>query len=340
MELAINLGADGAVELAQAAEAAGFSIALASDNFATDALTVLSYVAARTRRIRLMSGVLQIPARPPATTALSAASLSLLSGGRFGLGLGVSNPHVSEGWYGVPFDAPLGRTREYVGILRRALAGETITFQGEHFRLPAGEHDGAPLALATRPLPATIPVYLGAAGPKNLRLTGEIADGWIGAFCSAKEVRAAVTELAKGRSAAGATMAGFDVLPCVTTYVDEDVNVAADRLRDHYAKLLGVGNVDENFFCRTLTRDGFGKQAIEIHERMRAGDRRGAAAAVPIEFIDDTALLGPPARVRRKMIAYAEAGTTTLGIMITAAKADTIEKIAQIHAVKAAGVAA
>ncbi|RSN39095.1 LLM class F420-dependent oxidoreductase [Amycolatopsis sp. WAC 04197] len=340
MELAINLGIDGAVEIARAAEEAGFSIALASDNFATDALTVLSYVAASTRRIRLMSGVMQIPARPPATTALAAASLAVLSGGRFSLGLGVSNPHVSEGWYGVPFDAPLGRTREYVRILRRALAGEAVQVHGEHFRLPAGKHGGVPLALATRPLPGAMPIHLGAVGPKNLRLTGEIADGWIGAFCSPQEVRAAVAELAEGRSAANATMAGFDVLPCVTTYIDEDVEAAADRLRDHYAKLLAVGSVDENFFCKTLTRDGFGEQAVEIHERMRAGDRQGAAAVVPLEFIDNTALLGPPARVRRKMTAYAEAGATTLGIMITAAKADTIEKITQVHAVKAAGIAA
>ncbi|MYS89695.1 MULTISPECIES: LLM class flavin-dependent oxidoreductase [Streptomyces] len=335
MELAVNIGLDGALPLARAAEELGYRTVLASDNFRSDALTVLSCVASHTRRIGLLPGVLQLPARSPAATATAAASLHVLSQGRFSLGLGVSNPDVSEGWHGVAFEHPLGRLREYVTIVRRALAGEEVRFSGEHFRLPAGDrHRNTPLRLGMAPGDARVPVYLGASSPGTRRLAGEIADGWIGAFTTPEDVADAVTQI--GRGSVGGTKRPFDVLPCAATYIDDSVERAAAALRTHYAGLLGVGDPATNFFCRLLRRYGFADAPEEIHARMRAGDRAAAAAAVPLEFIDMTALVGPPRRVAARMRRYADAGASCLGIMITAAQVETPEKIRQLSEAKRA----
>lgn len=334
MELAVNIGLDGAVDIARAAEELGYRTVLASDNFRSDALTVLSCVASHTRRIGLLPGVLQLPARSPAATATAAASLHVLSGGRFGLGIGVSNPDVSEGWHGVAFDHPLARLKEYVTIVRGALAGEEVRFRGEHFTLPVGDHHHTPLHLGMPPEDTRIPVYLGASSPGTRRLAGEMADGWIGAFTTPEDVTDAVAQIDKGRT--GSSARSFDVLPCAAACVDDSVERAADVLRAHYAGLLGVGDAATNFFCRLLRRYGFTDAPEEIHARMRAGDRAGAAAAVPLDFIDMTALIGPPRRVAARMRRYADAGATCLGIMITAAQVDAAEKIRQLSEVKRA----
>ncbi|MFE1172294.1 LLM class flavin-dependent oxidoreductase [Streptomyces sp. NPDC058773] len=335
MELAVNIGIDDALDLARAAEELGYRTVLASDNFRSDAITVLSYVAAHTERIGLLPGVLQLPARSPAATATAAAALHVLSKGRFAIGLGVSNPDVSEGWHGVGFDQPVSRLREYTTILRSALAGEQVRFQGRHHRLPYGERDKAPLQLAMAPGAGRVPLYIGASSPRSLRLTGAVADGWIGAFTSVADVADAVAEIRSGRTAAGADGA-FDVLPCMATYIDDGVENAADALRPHYARLLGVGDVETNFYCRLLRQGGYADRAEEIHDRLHHGDHDGAAAAVPLEFVDDTALIGPGRRVARRMDDYAAAGATCLGIMITAARATTQERIRQLGEAKRA----
>ena len=180
MKLAVNLVATDAVALAVRAEKLGYELVLAPEGYRSDAVSVLGLVAGRTERIALGSCVMQIPARPPATAAMTAATLDALSDGRFRLGLGVSNPDVSEGWYGVPFDGPLGRTREYVEIVRAALKGAPVTYVGSHFQLPSGTRASAPLHLYTERLRPTMPIYLAAVGPQNLRLAGRIADGWLG----------------------------------------------------------------------------------------------------------------------------------------------------------------
>lgn len=329
MELAVNVGIDDAVVLARAAEDLGYRTVLASDNFRSDALTVLSYVAAHTSRIGLLPGVLQLPARSPAATATAAAALHVLSKGRFALGLGVSNPDVSEGWHGVGFDRPLTRLREYVAILRAALAGEEVRFEGEHYRLPSGSRDKAPLHLAMAPGAGRVPLYIGASRPRSLRLTGAVADGWIGAFTSVAGMTDAVASIREGQAAAAADGA-FDVLPCMATYVDDSVETAADALRPHYARLLGVGDVATNFYCGLLRSYGYADRAAEVHDRLHGGDPGGAAAAVPLEFIDDTALIGPRRRVAQRMHHYAEAGATCLGIMITAARTTTQDRIRQL----------
>ncbi|MFI9364420.1 LLM class flavin-dependent oxidoreductase [Kitasatospora sp. NPDC053057] len=319
MRLAANLVYQGAGELAACAEGLGYASVLAPEGYRSDAPSVLGLVAGRTHRVGLISGVMQIPARPPGLAALTAATLDALSDGRFRLGLGVSNPDVSEGWYGVPFDHPLERTREYVEIVRRALAGGPVTYRGEHFRLPSAGRDGAPLHLLTQPLPPRLPVYLAAVGPRNLRLAGEIADGWIGVFTSPEAVAKAVAELRAGRERAGADLAGFDVLPSLPTSVAEDLPTAVDALRAHYVYLLGIGDPAHNFYLGMAREMGFEHEVKLFQERLAAGDRTGAGAALPLDFIDRTSLCGPVPRLADRLRAYAEAGVTTLGVMVSAA---------------------
>ncbi|WP_406460064.1 LLM class flavin-dependent oxidoreductase [Streptomyces sp. NBC_01622] len=319
MRLAANLVYQGAGELARAAETLDYGLVLAPEGYRSDAASVLGLVAGRTERIGLASAVMQIPARPPGLAALTAATLDALSGGRFRLGLGVSNPDVSDGWYGVPFGRPLERTREYVDIVRQALGGGPVTYRGRHFQLPADGRDGAPLHVLTELPRSRIPVYLAAVGPRSLRLAGEIADGWLGVFTPPEAAAKAVTEIRTGREAAGRDMTGFEILPSLPASVADDVPTAVDALRGQYVYLLGIGDPAHNFYCALAREMGYADEIEVFHERLADGDRAGAAAALPLDFIDQTSLAGPVPRLADRMQAYAEAGVTTLGVMVSAA---------------------
>ncbi|MEU0676988.1 LLM class flavin-dependent oxidoreductase [Streptomyces sp. NPDC006172] len=321
MRLAANLTYQGAGELARQAERLDYDLVLAAESPRSDAVSVLGLVAGATSRIGIGSGVMQIPARPPGATALAAATLHALSGGRFRLGLGVSNPHISDGWYGVDFAHPLGRTREYVDIVRRALAGGPVRHDGPHFPLPAHGLGGAPLHLLTDLPPARLPLYLGAVGPQSLRLAGEIADGWVSGFTTPELVADSVRLLAAGRERAGRTAEDFEVIPYVAVSVADDPAEAAAGLRAHYALLLAVGGAD-NFYCGLARRMGFDSGIDAFQERMAAGDRAGAAAAIPLGFIDRTALLGPVGRIADRLHAWSEAGVTTLSVLASANDTD------------------
>jgi len=336
VQLGVNLVYDGAGRLAAAAEELGYAVALAPEGYRSDAPSVLGYVAARTERIGLVAGVMQIPGRPPGMAALTAATLDALSGGRFRLGLGVSNPDVSDGWYGVPFDQPLARTREYVAVVRSALRGEPVGHPGAHYPLPgstAGDlaDHGAPLHLFTEPLRPELPIYLAAAGPRNLQLAGEVADGWIGVFTPPDAVKAAVDELTIGRTRAGRPWAGFEVMPCLPAAIADDAEAAAGLLRPQYVYLLGIGDARRNLHCRLMRRMGFAAAVDAIRGALARGDRAAAAAAVPFELIDATALVGTPSRVAARMAEYAAAGVTTLGIMVSAAATDLDGRLAIVH---------
>lgn len=220
MELGINLGYWGAgmdadnLAVAREADKLGYAVCWAAEAYGSDAPTVLSYVAAQTERIDIGSAIMQIPARQPAMTAMTAATLDSLSGGRFRLGLGVSGPQVSEGWYGVKFDKPLARTREYVDIVRRAMSRERLSYEGEHWTLPLPGGPGKPLKMTVHPQREHIPLYIAAIGPKNLEQTGEIADGALLIFPAAEHLEeTALTHLRAGREKAGETLEGFDVVP-------------------------------------------------------------------------------------------------------------------------------
>ena len=330
MRLGVNLGYWGggndadSLKVAQEADRLGYSVVWAAEAYGSDAATVLAWIAAHTERIDIGSAVFQIPGRTPANTAMTAATLDTLSGGRFRLGLGVSGPQVSEGWHGVRFDKPLGRTREYVAIVRKALARERVVFEGEHFTLPLPDGPGKPLTLTVHPVRERIPIYLAAIGPRNLELAGEIADGWLAIFFAPEHARASTDAIAAGRATVGLTMAGFDVVPTVPVVLGSDVSRCADLVRPYAALYVGgMGSREVNFYNQLAGRMGYEAQAAEVQERYLAKDYAGAAAAVPESFIDQTSLLGPPDRVRERLAAYADAGVTTLTV---AASVGTLEQ--------------
>jgi F420-dependent oxidoreductase-like protein len=336
MRLGVNLGYWGAgndaanLALAREADRLGFAVAWAAEAYGSDVATVLAWVAAQTERIDVGSAIFQIPARAPTMTAMTAATLDTLSGGRFRLGLGVSGPQVSEGWYGVRFGRPLARTREYVDVVRLALRRERVVYAGEHHRLPLPDGPGKALKLIVHPVRERIPIYLAAVGPKNLRLAGEIADGWLGVFFAPEYAAEQLAEVRAGREAAGATLDGFDVVPTVPLVVGPDVTAAAEPVRGYAALYVGgMGSREQNFYNALARRMGYEQAAVEVQDRYLARDYAGAAAAVPFEFVDRTALLGPMERIADRIQAYAESGVTTLTV---APYAETLDgRIAALH---------
>ena len=321
MRLGVNLGYWGAgndadnLQLAREADRIGYSVVWAAEAYGSDAATVLTWIAAQTTQIDVGSAVFQIPGRTPANTAMTAATLDSLSGGRFRLGLGVSGPQVSEGWHGVRFTKPLQRTREYVSIVRMALARQRVTFDGEFFTLPLPDGPGKALTLTVHPVRERIPLYLAAIGPKNLELAGEIADGWLAIFFSPEQAAESMAHIAAGRERAGLTLDGFDVVPSVPVAFGDDIEQCANTIRP-YASLYigGMGSKEMNFYNQLASRMGFEAEADDIQAKYMSKDYRGAAGAVPLGFIDQTSLIGPRERVRDRLAAYAEAGVTTLTI--------------------------
>jgi F420-dependent oxidoreductase-like protein len=326
MQLGLNLGYWGAgndaenLALAQEADRLGYAVAWAAEAYGSDAATVLAWIAAQTERIDVGSAVFQIPGRTPALTAMTAATLDTLSGGRFRLGLGVSGPQVSEGWHGVRFDKPLARTREYVDIVRKALRREVVKADGEFFTLPLPDGPGRALRLTVHPVRDDIPLYLAAVGPKNLELAGEIADGWLAIFLSPQHAGEWLGHVGAGRAKVGKDLAGFDVVPTVPVVVGEDLEACAAPLRA-YASLYvgGMGSREQNFYNQLAVRMGYGADAALVQERYLARDYPGAGAAVPFEFIDQTSLIGPMERIADGLQAYRDAGVTTLSVATYAA---------------------
>ncbi|MBL1116017.1 LLM class F420-dependent oxidoreductase [Streptomyces sp. 110] len=322
MRLGINLGYWGAgmdadnLAVAREADRLGYSVCWAAEAYGSDAATVLAFVAAQTERIDVGSAIFQIPARTPAMTAMTAATLDTLSGGRFRLGLGVSGPQVSEGWYGVRFDKPLARTREYVEIIRKAMSRERLTHEGQNWTLPLPDGPGKPLKLTVHPVREYIPLYIAAIGPKNLEQTGEIADGALVLFYDPEHAEeTTLSSLRAGREKAGKDLEGFDVVPTVPMALGDDVRALADQFRPYTALYVGgMGSAKQNFYNKLAQRMGYEKEAAEIQEKYLSGDKEGAAAAVPHELIDSTALLGPVERMADRMQAYAGAGVTTLSL--------------------------
>ncbi|MCP2308682.1 MULTISPECIES: LLM class F420-dependent oxidoreductase [Kitasatospora] len=319
MRLGINLGYWGLgmdadnIAVAQEADRLGYAVCWAAEAYGSDAATVLSYVAAKTERIDVGSAIFQIPARTPAMTAMTAATLDTLSGGRFRLGLGVSGPQVSEGWYGVKFDKPLARTREYVEIIRKVMSRERLVHDGANWTLPLPGAPGKPIKLTVHPVREHIPLYIAAIGPKNLELTGEIADGWLGIFFAPEHASLSVDQLRAGRAKAGLTLDGFDLCATVAVSVGEDVKALADTQRWYTALYVGgMGSKEKNFYNQLACRMGYEAEAAEVQRLYLAGEKDAAAAAVPHDLIDATSLLGTKERIADRMQAYADAGVTTL----------------------------
>jgi F420-dependent oxidoreductase-like protein len=322
VKLGLNLGYWGmgndADNLALAVEAdrLGYSVAWVAEAYGSDAVTILAWVAAKTERIDIGSAILQIPARTPAMTAMTAATLDTLSGGRFRLGLGVSGPQVSEGWHGVRFAKPLARTREYVDIVNLALSRKRVRYDGQTYQLPLPDGPGKALHLMVHPVREHIPIYLASVGPKNLELTGEIADGWLGIFFSTRFAAEQLEIIEAGRRKIGATLEGFDVVATAPLVVGDDPVTCAERVRPYAALYVGgMGSREQNFYNDLLVRMGFPDAATVVQDRYLARDYDAAAAAIPAEFVDSTSLLGPPGRLAERMAQYAAAGVTTLTVM-------------------------
>jgi F420-dependent oxidoreductase-like protein len=291
--------------LAMLAEEVGLDSVWVSETWGSDATVLAAWIAAHTSRIRIGTGILQMPARTPAATAMAATTLDHLSEGRLLLGLGLSGPQVVEGWHGVPFTSPLVRTREYVAIVRAALAREVpLAFDGDVYTLPVPGGPGRSLKLNVQPRRADVPVYLAAMGPRNVALAAEIADGWLPLlFCPE---RAGVFGAPPRRD-------GFDVAPMVLTAIDDDVAVARDVVRPQIALYVGAyGSRAKNFYADLVRRYGFDEEVDRVQEA--ALDRRmaDATAAVSDSLVDALALVGPVARVRERVQAYAEAGATSV----------------------------
>jgi F420-dependent oxidoreductase-like protein len=320
MKLGLNLGyappgtnPAELVPLAQEAERLGFDSVWAAEAWGTDAVTVLAWIAAVTSRIRLGSAIMQIPGRSPANTAMTAATLDLMSGGRFILGLGTSGPQVVEGWHGQPWGKPLGKTREYVEIVRAALRREVVEHEGEHYRIPYDGPDatglGKPLKLMLRPLRADIPIYLAAIGPRNVALAAEIADGWLPIFVDPERF-----DDAFGASLAGARE-GFEIAASVTVLVGDDVQALRDALKPYLALYVGgMGSKGKNFYNALVRRYGWEAEAERIQELYLAGHQRDAIAAVPDALVDAVSLVGPKERIRDRLAAWRETPVTTLNV--------------------------
>jgi F420-dependent oxidoreductase-like protein len=297
------------IELAQEAERLGYDSAWAAEAWGTDAVTVLAWLAATTSRIKVGSAIMQIPGRTPANTAMTAATLDLLSGGRFLLGLGTSGPQVVEGWHGEPWGKPLGKTREYVEIVRAALRREPLEHHGAHYDIPYRGEDatglGKPLKLMLRPLRAEIPIYLASMAPKSVELAFEIADGWMPLFFH--------PERAHEVFGIGAAREGFEIAPSVPVVLIDDVEAGRDALKQYYALYVGgMGARGSNFYNDLFARYGYEAEAREIQELFLGGRQRDAAAAVPDAFVDEVALVGPKERIAERLDAFRDSGATTL----------------------------
>ncbi len=296
------------IELACEAERLGYESAWAAEAWGTDAVTVLTWLAARTTTIKVGSAILQMPGRTPANTAMTAATLDLMSGGRFLLGLGTSGPQVVEGWHGQPWGKPLTRTREYVEVVRRALRRETVDLHGSEVSVPydgpGATGLGKPLKLMMRPLRAEIPIYLAALSPRNVSLAFEIGNGWLPIFFSPDRARATFGFEARE---------GFDIAPSVTVVVTDDLAVGRDAVRPMLALYVGgMGARGKNFYNDVVRRYGYEAEAERIQELYLAGRQREAIAAVPDALVDEVALVGPRERIADRLAAWRESGAGTL----------------------------
>jgi F420-dependent oxidoreductase-like protein len=301
------------LEVAREAERLGYDSAWVAEAYGSDAATVLAWLAAQTSTISLGSAVLQMPARSPAMTAMTAATLDQLSGGRFRLGLGLSGPQVAEGWHGQRFARPMARTRDYVNVVRMALERRRVAYQGETLELPLPDGPGKALKLTIAPAQARLPIYLAAMGPKNLALAGEVADGWLGFLYAPEHAGGFRDHLAAGAARAGRDLDSFDVAPNVQVHVSDDLAAARDTMRPFLALYIGgMGSRERNFYTEQAARYGFEQAARQVQEHYLAGDRAEAMAALPDELIDLVTLCGPAGRVRERLAAHREAGVGTL----------------------------
>jgi F420-dependent oxidoreductase-like protein len=333
----LGLTAADQVEIVQEAERLGYDSVWAAEAYGSDAATVLGWLAGQTSTIKIGSSIFQMPGRSPAMTAMTAATLDQLSGGRMLLGIGSSGPQVSEGWHGVRFAKQLQRTREYVEVVRLALSRERLEYHGETIDLPLPDGPGKALKLTIAPVQERIPIYIAAIGPRNTELAGEIADGWLPILVAPEHMAQLRGPLEAGAARAGRTLDDFDISPSVQVMVSDDVDAARDAMRPFIALYVGgMGSRKQNFYNQLVQRYGFEDAAREVQDLYLEGKKTEAAAALPAELIDQVALVGPADVVRERLAVYRDAGVGTLGISPFAFTKE--ERVAQLRLI--AGLAA
>ncbi len=307
----------GALEAVQEAERLGFDSIWTAEAYGSDALTPLAWWGAHTTTIRLGSGIMQMAARTPAATAMAAMTMDHLSGGRFILGLGASGPQVVEGWYGQSYPRPLARTREYVEIVRNIIRRDApVEFHGEFYDMPhrGGTGLGKALKSTIHPLRKDIPIYLAAEGPKNVALAAEICDGWLPLFLSPKQDAFYRAQLAEGFAASGdpGKASRFDAVCPLVVVPGDDVEECANLIRPFIALYAGgMGAKGANFHFEVFARMGWEGVASRVQELYLRGDKAAAAAAIPIDMVQDVALVGPPAKIREELTEWRKTCITT-----------------------------
>jgi F420-dependent oxidoreductase-like protein len=339
MKLGINVGYWGMgigpqdqLQVVQEAERLGYDSVWAAEAYGSDAATVLAWLAAGTSKIKLGSAIFQMPGRSPALTAMTAATIDELSGGRFRLGIGSSGPQVAEGWHGQRFAHQLQRTREYVAVVRKALSRERLEFHGETIELPLPDGPGKALKLTIKPVQERIPIYLAAIGPKNTALAGEIADGWLPTFFSPEHVGGLRSLLEEGAARAGRSMDNFEMVPNVTAYISDDRELARNLMRPMLALYIGgMGSRKQNFYNQLVQRYGFEDAAKEIQDLYLDGKQAEASDAIPGELIDMVCLCGPRDFVRERIAAFRGAGVGTLAVTPMAFTVE--DRIEQLRAI-------
>jgi F420-dependent oxidoreductase-like protein len=324
MRLALNLnysGATMALDMTKILEAErlGYASVWSAEAYGSDAVTPAAWIAARTERIHVGTAIMQIPARTPAMTAMTAMTLDALSGDRFRLGLGVSGPQVVEGWHGQAFGKPLGKTREYVAIVRSILRRDTpLEFRGAYYQIPYAGADATGLGKPLRSIlhgRADLPIYLAAVGPRNVALAAEIADGWIPVFFSARRMAMFREWLDAGFQAGGrgGIARDFDVMPMVPVVIGDDVAACRAAVKPRLALYVGgMGARGRNFYNDIARRYGYDEAAKRIQDLYLGGRRDEAAAAVPDALVDEVALCGPRERVREQLAEWTGSGVTTI----------------------------
>src|ERR1700757_1311341 len=312
--------AETVVELADY-ERAGLDIVFVPEAYSFDAVSQLGFIAAKTERVQIASGIFQLYTRTPTLTAMTAAGLDYVSGGRFTLGLGASGPQVIEGFHGVPYDAPIGRTREVIEICRQVWRRETLQHQGKYYTIPLpadqGTGLGKPLQLINKPVRERIPILIAALGPKNVELAAEIAEGWQPIFYLPEKAQDVWGDaLAAGQAKRDPAMGNLDVFAGPALAIGENVEPLLEFVKPHLALYIGgMGAKGKNFYHTLATRYGYGPQADRIPELYLAGDQDSAVKAVPDELVRDISLIGTRGFVKERLAAFREAGVTALNVV-------------------------
>jgi F420-dependent oxidoreductase-like protein len=350
LKLGLNLGywgigpqGDEALEYVQAAERAGYDSVWVAESYGSDVVSVLAWLVPQTETIKLGAAIMQVPARAPAAAAMAGCTIDALSGGRFIFGFGPSGPQVSEGWYGVPYAKPWGRTREYVEIVRQIVARTgRLEYEGKHFRLPLEGGEGKALKLNIHPVRDRIPIFLGAIGRKSVELTAEIADGWIPIFSSPDAFRETWSEhVEAGLERGGRSREDLEISPTLQVAIDGDLDAARNVVKAGLLLYLGgMGSQKTNFYVDLASRIGFEREANQVQTLYLDGDREKAYEAIPDELVDETSLVGSESEVAERVQRYADAGADRLIVspihLDGGQRRHTLERLAAVAGVGAA----